>query len=204
MIRALALMSLVPLAACAARKGGDRPVTLRLSPAFAKVASVPVADEPSFAVAHTQARGLTGALRYAYVDAAAPGEIRQAATLFWEEAPTVILSRALVAGLRTRFATVNGHELSLAADRRVVAVLDRFEEVTGDGGTGGGARAVVAFDVTQVARGKAVGAGRYCATQPIGSAAGTARAAAFRQAIEQAVSAFVQDVSAGTVSPASC
>ncbi|MGE1095319.1 hypothetical protein, partial [Pseudomonas zeae] len=80
---------------------------------------------------------------YAYVDAATPGEIRQAATLFWEEPPTTMLARALVAGLRTRFAAVTGPDLSLAADHRVVATLDRFEEVTG----AGIAQAVVAFDV---------------------------------------------------------
>ncbi len=62
-----------------------------------------------------------------------------------------MLARALVAGLRTRFAAVTGPDLSLAADRRVVATLDRFEEVTG----AGTAQAVVAFDVTQVAQGKA-------------------------------------------------
>lgn len=201
MIRALILMAAAPLAACAALKGGDQPVTMRLSPHFAAAATTPMPG-PSFAVAQAQARGVTGALRYAYVDAAAPGEVRQAATLFWEEPPTVTLSRALVAGLRARFLTVTGPNLSLAADRRVVAVLDRFEEVTGEGA--GGAQAVVAFDVTQVAGGKAVGAGRYCATRPIGSAAGTARAAAFAQAIEQAVTAFVQDAAAGTVSTASC
>jgi ABC-type uncharacterized transport system auxiliary subunit len=186
----------VALGGCAALKPGDQPVTMRLSPAFAPAAASP---SPSFAVAPVQGRGVTGALRYAYVDSAAPGEIHQAATLFWEEPPTAVLARALVAGLRTRYATVTGPDLSLGADRRVVAVLDRFEEVTGVE-----TKAVVAFDVTQVAGGKAIWAGRYCAARPIASAAGTARAAAFDGAIEQAVAAFVQDVAAGSVTAASC
>lgn len=192
-----ALMVLAVLSACAALKGGDTPVTMRLSPAFAP--GQPVAS-PSFTVAPVQARGLSGGLRYAYVDAAAPGEIRQAATYFWEEPPADSLARALVAGLRTRFATVTGPSLPLAADRRVVATLDRFEEVSAPTG----AQAVIAFDVTQVAQGKAIWAGRYCATRPIASAAGTARAAAFQGVIEQAVAAFVQDVAIGAVTAASC
>lgn len=196
-MKPIALMLLSALSACAALKGGDTPVTMRLSPAFAP--GLPVAS-PSFTVAPVQARGLSGGLRYAYVDAAAPGEIRQAATYFWEEPPADSLARALVAGLRTRFATVTGPSLPLAADRRIVATLDRFEEVSAPAG----AQAVIAFDVTQVAQGKAIWASRYCATRPIPSAAGTARAAAFQAAIEQAVAAFVQDVASGTVTAASC
>lgn len=196
-MKPIALMLLPALSACAALKGGDTPVTMRLLPAFAP--GPPIAS-PSFIVAPVQARGLSGGLRYAYVDAAAPGEIRQAATYFWEEPPADSLARALVAGLRTRFATVTGPSLPLAADRRVVATLDRFEEVSAPAG----AQAVIAFDVTQVAQGKAIWAGRYCATRPIPSAAGTARAAAFQGAIEQAVTAFVQDVASGTVTAASC
>ncbi|MEK7342963.1 MAG: ABC-type transport auxiliary lipoprotein family protein [Pseudomonadota bacterium] len=196
-MRLVAPLLLLWLAGCAALKGGDTPVTMRLSPRFA--AGV-VAASPSFAVSPVQARGAIGGLRYAYVDADAPGEIRQAATLFWEEPPADSLARALVVGLRTRFASVTGPNLPLAADRRVVAVLDRFEEVS----EAGGAKAVVAFDVTQVAGGKAVWAGRACGTVPVSGASGTARAAAFDRAIEQAVGSFVQDVAAGTVSAAAC
>lgn len=197
MMRLASILSLLMLPACAALKGGDAPVTMRVSPRFT---SGPVQPAPTLAVAPVQARGVSGGLRYAYVDAATPGEIRQAATLFWEEPPATMLARALVAGLRTRFAAVTGPDLSLAADRRVVATLDRFEEVTG----AGTAQAVVAFDVTHVAQGKAVWTGRYCSTQPIASAAGTTRAAAFQGAIEQAVAAFVQDAVSGKVSAASC
>lgn len=189
------------LTACAALKPGDAPVTMRLSPRFESgQPGVPPIAAPSFTVAAVQARGLSGDRRYAYVDASAPGEIRQAATYFWEEPPADSLARAMVAGLRTRFAAVTGPSLPLAADRRVVTTLDRFEEVS----AGGNAQAVVAFDVTQVAQGKAVWAGRYCATRPIGSAAGTVRAAAFQQAIEQAVATFVHDVASGTVTAAPC
>ncbi|CAM8622358.1 hypothetical protein sphantq_02261 [Sphingobium sp. AntQ-1] len=196
-MKPIALLLLCALPACAALRPGDAPVTMRLSPQFAP--GRPVAA-PSFTVAAVQARGLSGGMRYAYVDAAAPGEIHQAATYFWEEPPADSLARALVTGLRTRFATVTGPALPLAADRRVVATLDRFEELSATGN----AQAVVAFDVTQVAQGKAIWAGRYCATRPIASAAGTVRAAAFQGAIEQAVAAFVQDVASGTVTAASC
>ncbi|WP_088183045.1 ABC-type transport auxiliary lipoprotein family protein [Sphingobium sp. Z007] len=201
-MKPIILLLLCALPACAALKPGDAPVTMRLSPSF--TAGQPIAA-PSFTVAAVQARGLSGGMRYAYVDATAPGEIHQAATYFWEEPPTDSLARALVAGLRTRFATVTGPSLALAADRRVVATLDRFEELS----VASGAQAVVAFDVTQVGQnqtggGKAIWAGRYCATRPIGSAAGTVRAAAFQGAIEQAVAAFVQDVASGTVTAASC
>ncbi|MDT7536040.1 ABC-type transport auxiliary lipoprotein family protein [Sphingobium sp. SA2] len=197
MMRLASILLLLMLPACAALKGGDAPVTMRVSPRFAPG---PVQPTPTLAVAPVQARGLSGGLRYAYVDAATPGEIRQASTLFWEEPPATMLARALVAGLRTRFAAVTGPDLSLAADRRVVATLDRFEEVT----SAGVAQAVVAFDVTQVAQGKAVWTGRYCATQPIAAAAGTVRAAAFQGAIEQAVAAFVEDAVSGKVTAAPC
>jgi hypothetical protein len=201
MMRFGSILLLLALPGCAALKGGDAPVTMRVSPRFTPGPILPAPTlAPTFAVAPVQARGLSGGLRYAYVDAATPGEIRQAATLFWEEPPATMLARALVAGLRTRFAAVTGPDLSLAADRRVVATLDRFEEVT----RAGAAQAVVAFDVTQVAQGKAVWAGRYCAKQSIASAAGTARAAAFQGAIEQAVVAFVEDAVSGKVSAAPC
>lgn len=196
-MRLVVPLLMLALAGCAALKGGDTPVTMRLSPRFAAGA---VAASPSFAVAPVQARGIIGGLRYAYVDAAAPGEIRQAATLFWEEPPADSLARALVAGLRTKYASVTGPNLPLAADRRVVAVLDRFEEVS----EAGGAKAVVAFDVTQLAGGKAIWAGRSCGSATVSGASGTARAAAFDRAIEQAVGGFVQDVAAGTVSAAAC
>jgi ABC-type uncharacterized transport system auxiliary subunit len=190
------VMLALPLAGCAALKAGDSPTVMRLSPTFAAGQQLAT---PSIAVAPVQARGLAGATRYAYVDAAAAGEIRQAASYFWEEAPATVLERALVAGLRTRFTAVNGPQLSVVADRRLVATLDRFEEVTGVE-----ARAVVAFDATLVAQGKAIWAGRACGTAPVGGADGTSRARAFTAAMEQAVGALVQDVAAGSVTAAAC
>lgn len=196
MKRMLWIAVALPLAGCAALKAGDSPVVMRLSPAFAVGQRT---AHPSIAVAPVQARGLAGATRYAYVDAAAPGEIRQAASYFWEEAPATLLERALVAGLRTRFMAVSGPQLSLVADRRLVATLDRFEEVTGEQ-----ARAVVAFDATLLAQGKALWAGRACGMAPVTGPNGTSRARAFTAAMEQAVGALVQDVAVGTVSAAAC
>lgn len=198
MMRLLGIVPALLLTGCAALKGGDEPVVMRLSPAFG-ASQTALAATPSIAVAPVQARGLSGASRYAYVDAAAPGVIRQAATFFWEEAPGTVLERALVAGLRTRFQAVTGPQLSIAADRRLITVLDRFEEVTG-----GQAQAVVAFDATLVAQGKALWAGRYCGTAPVAAGDGTSRARAFAAAVEMAVGALVQDVAAGTVSAAPC
>lgn len=191
----LALM--LALSGCAAMKGADDTTTMRLSPRFD--ASAPLA-KPSFAVASVRAKGLSGGQRYTYVDATAPGEVRQAATLFWEVAPTQVLADALVAGLRGRYTTVTGPEITFDADRRVVATLDRFEEISASGA----AQAHVAFDVTQVSKGKILGAGRYCATQPIAGTTGSARADAFRRAVEQSVSAFVQDVASGSTPAVSC
>lgn len=178
------------LAACAAVKGADTPVTMRLSPSFAP-ASALVAG--SIAVAPVQARGVTAAARYAYVDAAAPGEIRQAKTFFWEEAPPRLVERALVAGLRSRFATVSGPEVNVPAERRVVAVLDRFEELS----AGADSRAVVAFDANMVSSGRIERTGRYCGSAPITGAGATDRARAFEAAVQTAVSALVAEATGG-------
>src|SRR5215204_4916680 len=116
------LAACAALSGCAAFKKADSPVTMRLSPSFA-AASMKLPG--SVAVSPVQARGVTAASRYAYIDASAPGEIRQAASFFWEEPPPRVLERALVAGLSARFETVTGPALALPADRRVVVTLTR-------------------------------------------------------------------------------
>ena len=63
------------LGGCAAMRKADSPVTMRLSPSFPAPAQ---ARAGSVEVAPVQARGIAAAARYAYVDAAAPGEVRQA------------------------------------------------------------------------------------------------------------------------------
>lgn len=185
------------LSSCAAMKGAESNVTMRLSPRFQGGETAPA---PSFAVAPVQGRGLTSGLRYTYVDAVAPGEVRQAARYFWEEPPTRVVERAIVAGLRGRYGTVSGPELSVAADRRIVAALERFEEI----GAGGAAQAHVAFGASVTAAGKLLRSGRYCGTAPIPDASGTGRARAFEQAIQSAVAALVQDVAATGAASATC
>lgn len=184
------------LSGCAVLQKADAPVTMRLSPGF----SPTLPDLPgSIAVAQVQARGITGALRYAYIDPDAPGEIHQAATLFWEESPTRVLERALITGLRTRFATVTGPAIGVLPERRVVTTLTRFEEV----GAGRSARAVISFDATVVMSGKRVESGSFCGSAAIDSAAPTVRAQAFERAISAAVSGLVQRIAgspAGAVS----
>lgn len=172
-------------------KGAEEQVTMRLSPVFSAVATDARLSPIGYSVAPVLARGVTSGVRYTYVSSAAPGEIRQAATYFWEEAPPRILERALVAGLRTRFASVSGPDVSVPQERRITATLERFEESD----SGGAARAVVAFSATSVSGGKAVSSGRYCGSAPIAGAAGSDRARAFETAIVSAVDGLVQDVS---------
>lgn len=184
--RTLFVMPMVlGLSACAAFKSAEVPVTLRLSPSVAVPAAGPRSAE-SVVVAPVRARGFAGHSRYAYVDPAEPAALREAKTLFWEEPPAMTVERALVAGLRQRFAAVAGTGSSIRADRRVTAVLTRFEE---EGGPG--AHAVVAFEATVLRGGTMLRAGSWCAAAPIASARPTDRARAFEAAIEAAVAAFV-------------
>lgn len=183
-----ALLALA-LAGCAAVRGGDAPVTMRLNPGFA--AGTPAAG--SIAIAPVLARGLAGDRRYTYVAAAAPGELRQAASLFWEEPPPRVLERALAEALRTRYAQVYPVATPLPADRRVVATLVRFEEED----AGASPRAVVAFDASVTHAARIERTGRWCATAPIPDASGTTRARAFESALATAVAAFVAGREAG-------
>ena len=186
----------VALVGCAATKPADRLVTMRLSPAVPVSETSRIPD--AITVAPVQGRGLAGATRYTYIDSATPSELRQAATLRWEESPTAVVERALTASLRTRFANVAGAAMGLPSARRVVAYLDRFEET----GAGGAARATVAINVTVT--GNPLLAGRYCATAPIPSASGTDRARAFESAIVLVVARFAQDFSSGALSGTTC
>ena len=187
MTRALPLLLL--LSACAAVRGGDAPVTMRVAPAFAP--GTPAAG--SIAIAPVLARGLAGDRRYTYVAATAPGELRQAASLFWEEPPPRLLERALADALATRYAQVYPTATPLPADRRVVATLIRFEEAE----AGAVPRAIVAFDAAVTRNGRIERTGRWCAAAPIADASGTTRARAFEAALTAAVSAFVAERAAG-------
>jgi ABC-type uncharacterized transport system auxiliary subunit len=188
---ALALL----LGSCAVMKEADAPVTMRLSPAF--VATVPATLTGSIAVAPVQAGGFTSGRRYVYIVANDPAQIRQAATLFWEYPPPDVMARALIDGLRTRFQTVSGPEVSLRTDSRVTVTLRRFEEVS----AGGDSRALVAFDASIVKSGALVHSASFCGTAPISNASTTNRAKAFEGAIEQAVSGLVQDMAEPGATP---
>jgi ABC-type uncharacterized transport system auxiliary subunit len=177
--------ALLALSACAAFKAAEAPVTLRLSPSVAVTAG-PRSTE-SVIVAPVRARGFAGHSRYAYVNPAEPSALREAQTLFWEEPPAQAVERALVDGLRERFATVAGTGVAIRADRRVNVVLTRFEEESGPR-----ARAVVAFEATMLRGARMLRAGTWCAAVPIGSARPTDRARAFEAAVAGAVAAFVQ------------
>ena len=185
------------LGGCAAMRKADSPVTMRLSPSFPAPAQ---ARAGSVEVAPVQARGIAAAARYAYVDAAAPGEVRQAKSFFWEEPPPRVLQSALVAGLRTRFAPVAVSGLGERAERRVVATLTRFEETD----AGADAHAVVAFEAVVMRANKIESSRDFCASAPISGASGTARAHAFESAIETATGDLVQAMATGTAPSPRC
>lgn len=201
MNRVLIIVVAMALCACAVARGPDSPRVLRLSPEFPAV-STP-RDAGSLAVAPVQGRGLAGQRRYVYVDRAAPAELRQAASLFWEEPPPAVLQRALIGALRGRFSTVVGPEAGVGADRRVVARLDRFEEENGGGRQ---ARAVVAFEVVVIAPSarKPSFGGYYCVGAMIADGASSSRARAFEQALAAAAAAFAADLATGAHSRTSC
>lgn len=195
-LRSALVAAAVALAGCAVTKPADRLVTMRLSPALPVSETSRIAD--AITVAPVHGRGLASATRYTYIDAATPSELRQAATLRWEESPTTVVERALTGSLRTRFASVASAATGLPTGRRVVAYLDRFEET----GAGGAARATVAIDVTVT--GKPLLAGRYCASAPVLSASSTDRARAFESAIASVVARFTQDFASGELGGTTC
>jgi ABC-type uncharacterized transport system auxiliary subunit len=187
-------------AGCGVMGKADAPVTLRLAPIF----ETPIFETPAFgtaavhdprsvSVASPDAAPTAARTRYAYVDPARPGEVNQARTLFWEEPPPRALGRALVQALRTRFGSATGPEVSMPADLRVLPVLDRFEELSGNPG-----RAIVAFEATVIEHGKVARAGSWCASATFTGTSPGARAQAFEAALVSATGAFVQDLAAGT------
>jgi ABC-type uncharacterized transport system auxiliary subunit len=189
------------LAGCALTRPPEVQTVLRLSLHFEP--KEPRAASPSLSVAPTQARGFTAERRYAYVERDSPSVVRQAASLFWEEPPPVVVERALVDGLRARFASVAGPQTLVQADERITVRVERFEETTGAGQP---TQAVVAFEATTVgAGGDRFGRTRlYCAAAPIASAEPSARAAAFQAALSRDIEQLVQDLSTGTNSAPSC
>lgn len=194
----LTLALLVACGACAAVRGGDTPVTIRLAPMIAaplgSIASGSMVSGPmasgSIAVAPVLARGLAGDRRYTYVEAAAPGVLRQAATFFWEEAPPRVLERALAEALGRRYPQVYAGGITLPADRRLTATLIHFEEI----GAGAAPEALVGFDAVVTRAGRIERRGTHCGRAPVTDASGTGRARAFEAALSIAVGAFVQGV----------
>lgn len=186
------------LSGCAMMGKADAPVTMRLAPAFAGDGQPMRAG--SVTVSPVRAGGALAVQRYAYVDPARPAEINQAASLFWEEPPPRLVERALVSGLRSRYAVVTGPEAPVAADMRVIAILTHFEEVSSPGA----AMARVGFDATVIAGGKVVRSDTYCASAPIAGSAATDRARGFEAAVQGAVGAFVQALAKGSTPDPSC
>ncbi len=188
-MRALALSAVLLLGACAVVQKPDSVTVLRVSPRFETSASLGL----PIAVAPVMAQGAAADRRYAYVERAAPGEVRQAASLFWEEPPARIVQRAVVDGLSALAAPAVGPGTPVDASRRLTVQLERFEESAGEG-----AEAVVVFEASLTQNRALVFSGRYCATAPIAGASPTDRARAFEAALSAAVVNLARDVKSGS------
>lgn len=186
---ALATVVMLGIGGCGVMGKADAPIILRIAPVFPAAGKL---DSRSVAVAAVDAVGEAAKSRYAYVDPARPGEINQAKSLFWEQPPPHVVERALVAGLRTRFASVTGPEVAAPADIRVLAMLDRFEELSAEPG-----QAVIAFEATVIDHGKVARTGKWCASAPFAGPGPSDRARAFEVALIAAVTAFAQDLATG-------
>lgn len=193
-MRLAALPLVLLLSGCALTRAPESVNVLRVSPRFEAATT---ATGEVIAVAPVMARGVAAERRYAYVERSAPGEVKQAATLFWEEPPPRIAERALVDGLRALTGAAVGPEAAVAGERRLTARLERFEEVTGDGA----AEAAVALDVTLLDEGQARLAGRYCGTAAMTGSSPTERARAFEAALAGAVTQLAADIRAGARTP---
>jgi ABC-type uncharacterized transport system auxiliary subunit len=192
---------LAALGGCAVARKAEEPAVLRVAPVFAPGSAL--AATPSISVAPVQAGGVAAQRRYAYVDRSAPREVKQAATLFWDEPPARVLERALVDGLRTRFAVVAGADTATVAEQRLVVRLDRFEEQTAGGQ---GAEASVAFDATALGvRDRKISlSGRYCARAPVTGEQPSDRARAFEAAVADAVLRLAADLRSGQARSGGC
>lgn len=190
MTRLLAPLLAVALGACAAVGPPAKESVLRVDP---PVPAWPArAPGPPIALAPIVARGAAAERRYVYLDPATPGEVRQAATLFWEEPPPRLVERALTKGLAARLgAPVLPLDQAPGAARRLTLRLDRFEEAAG-----ADARATVEMQAAVLADRTLLFAKRYCAAAPIAGPAPGQRAAAFEAALTRLTDALAADLSA--------
>ena len=189
--KAAAILLCLALCGCAAVKSAEAPRVMRAAPVFTPATPGTLVTS----VAPVMARGTAAERRYAYIDRAAPREVLQAATLFWEEPPPRIVERALVDGLRALVGPAAGSDTTVNADQRVIARLERFEEVTGGSLP---AEAAVAIDVTVMNAERHIRlTGRYCGSAPVASGEPSERATAFEAALRQAVEALARDMRSG-------
>lgn len=194
-LASLILVSLT-LGGCAATRPAETPAVLRLAPAFDRQAALKTG---SIAIAPVMSGGAVSERRLAYIDRGAPKELRQAASLFWDEPPPKLLEHALVAGLQARLSSVTGPEAGVPSDKRLVTRIQRFEEETG----GGDPQAVVAFEATLIATGNRgiLLTGRYCGQAAMAGTTPNQRAEAFEKAERAAVDRLAQDIASGRSAP---
>src|SRR5690606_9057751 len=124
-MKRLTILLALAVSGCAALAEPDEATVLRAAPTFERTAGVMAG--PAIAVSPVQAQGAAGDRRYAYVDRAQPGVVRQAATLFWEDPPPRMLQQALIDGLTARGGKAVGPAVPVETGRRVSASLQRFE-----------------------------------------------------------------------------
>jgi ABC-type uncharacterized transport system auxiliary subunit len=175
-----------------------------------RVEAPPPAVRPStprsglIALAPVLARGSAADRRYVYINPAAPREVQQAATLFWEEPPPRLVERALSLGLSARLgAPVVAADQAPGAERRLSVRVDRWEEHAGPT-----AAAAIQLDAAVIdLKGRALGfAKSYCASAPIPSDSPSARAGAFETALGGVLDALAADLARApaAVQPSSC
>ena len=188
--RFLALTILAAANGCAAVRAPASETGLRVEP------SPPPSGRPALdreiilsPLAATQS---AGSRRYVYVEAAAPGEVRMAATLFWEAPPPVLVEQALQRGLSARLGErVSAGPASRADAGRLSVTLDRFEERSGPA-----AEAFVSLRATLLdGRSRAVVLDRsYCGRSRIAGAAPSDRSIAFDAALNALMDRLASDL----------
>ncbi len=188
-IAGIAAATLVALAGCSAV---PEPHNLRLDAPFAVAPALRSLDG-DLQVESFTARGLLGDRRLAYVDADAPGELRQSATLFWEEPPADAAAIVTAAVLRAAHAApvVTGVASRGLAEYWLSARLDRFEYVRSR--SGGSAVVDVEFTLTRAGDHRVLMVMSACAATPV---AGDERnlAVAFDDAMGRVLADLVPDL----------
>jgi hypothetical protein len=185
---------LILVACVAAGCGGlpaDRKIRIDLP---APPAVHPLADAGlSLRLLRFAARGDLQERNLAYVEAASPTDVRQAATIVWEEPPEVAASAYLAAALRDAGVNVIGTGIPGVTNYIGTGMVQRFELVGGATGT-----AIVALDfaVSDAKSGDAWMTASYCASAATSDRGLAAVQAAFQKSLAEIAGHVVADMAA--------